>query len=89
MKLRPLSSYVRELRPALPAAVFAPARSRLLWLPLHLAIITAAMLAIASGWLPWPLVPLVSLLIGVSFAGLTFLGHETTARWCAASGSSG
>lgn len=34
-------------------------------------------MAIAAGWLPWPLVPLVSVCIGVSFAGLTFLAHET------------
>lgn len=77
MHLVPLSDYVRAIRPALPPAALAPARSRLLWLPVHLAIIVLATLAVARGWLPWPLVPLASLVIGVSFAGITFLAHET------------
>jgi len=77
MELRPLSSYVRELRPALPAETFAPARSRLLWMPLHLAIIGVVTWAIAAGHVPWLLVPVLSLVLGVSFAGLTFLAHET------------
>ncbi|MBE7451315.1 MAG: fatty acid desaturase [Kofleriaceae bacterium] len=77
MELRPLSSYVRELRPVLPPEVFQPARSRLLWLPVHLAAIAAMIVAVASGWVPGFAAPLVSLAIGVSLAGLTFLGHET------------
>lgn len=77
MELRPLSSYVRELRAVLPSEMFAPARSRLLWLPANLAVIVAATWAVASGAIPWPLVPLVSIVIGVAFAGLTFLAHET------------
>lgn len=77
MQLSPLSEYVRVLRPVLGPAAFAPARSRLLWLPLHLTIITLAMIAIAGGYLPWPLVPVASLVIGVSFSGITFLAHET------------
>ena len=39
MQLSPLSSYVRTIRPELPAEAFAPATSRLLWLPFHLAVI--------------------------------------------------
>jgi fatty acid desaturase len=70
------AEYVRELRPALPVAAFAPARSRLALVPVHLAVIALATVAIASGWVPWLLVPLVSLAIGVSFAGLTFVAHE-------------
>jgi fatty acid desaturase len=77
MDLRPNATYVRELRPRLPASAFAPARSRLWWLPVHVAVIAALAAAIATGWLPGPLVPLASIVIGVSFAGLTFLGHET------------
>ncbi|MBZ0231924.1 MAG: fatty acid desaturase [Deltaproteobacteria bacterium] len=77
MELRPASAYVRELRPALGPEVFAPARSRLLWLPAHVALIATAIVAVAGGWLPWPLVPLASLALGVSFAGITFLAHET------------
>src|SRR5688572_21772326 len=74
--LLPQSTYVRELRPDLPAGASEPARSRLVLIPVHLAVITAAILAIAAGWVPWPLVPLLSLAIGVSFACLTFVGHE-------------
>jgi fatty acid desaturase len=73
----PVSHYTNALRPSLPEEAFAPARSRLLWLPVHLSIIVVAMVAIASGWVAWPLVPVLSLVIGCSFAGLTFLGHET------------
>lgn len=77
MKLSALSEYVRAVRPALGREAFAPARSRLLWLPVHLAIIVVTTMAIARGWLPWPVVPLASLVLGGCFAGITFLGHET------------
>jgi fatty acid desaturase len=77
VKLTPASSYVHALRPTLPGEAFAPATSRLWWLPFHLAVIVAATIAIARGWLPWALVPVASLVIGVAFAGITFLAHET------------
>jgi fatty acid desaturase len=70
------ATYVRELRPELPAEVFEPATSRLLLVPVHLAVITLSILAIAESWVPWPVVPLLSLIIGASFAGLTFIAHE-------------
>lgn len=74
--LYPLSTYVRALRPNLPAEVFAPARSRLLAVPILVALVTVSILAIANGWLAWPFVPVLSLVIGASFACLTFVGHE-------------
>jgi fatty acid desaturase len=74
--LIPHATYVRELRPQLPAAAFAPARSRLAFVPAHLTVIILASLAIAQGWVPWLVVPLLSLAIGASFAGLTFIAHE-------------
>lgn len=77
MLLRAISSYARELKPLLPKKAFEPARSRLLWLPAHLAVITLGTVALALGWVPWLCAGLVSLAIGVSFAGLTFLAHET------------
>ncbi len=77
MRSYPLSFYVRQVRPRLAAALSAPALSRLLWLPVHASVIAAATLAIARGWLPWPAVPALSLVIGLSFGGLMFLGHET------------
>ena len=77
MDLRPISSYAHELRPGLGPDAFAPARSRLAWLPAHVAIIALSTTAIAARWVPLPVAPLLSVVIGLAFAGLTFLGHET------------
>jgi fatty acid desaturase len=77
VNLRPISTYARQLKAALPADTFAPARSRLLWLPVHLAFVAFATVLIASGTAPLWAAPLLSVLIGMSFAGLTFLAHET------------
>ena len=74
--LYPRAHYVAELRAELPAAAFAPSRSRLVWMPLHLVAIVAASLAIAGRWVPWGVVPVLSLAIGLSFACLTFVAHE-------------
>jgi fatty acid desaturase len=74
--LFPRSHYVHELRPALAPHVFAPARSRLLLIPVYVAVIALSIAAIARGWVAWPLVPVLSLAIGAAFAGLTFVGHE-------------
>lgn len=70
------ASYVRALRSDLPARVFDRARSRLWFVPAHLAIIATATAAIAYSWVPWFIVPLLSLVIGASFAGMTFIAHE-------------
>jgi fatty acid desaturase len=75
--LRSTSSYVAELKPELPAQAFQPARSRLWWLPVHATAITLGTFTIARHWLPVALWPLVSLVIGCSFAGLAFVAHET------------
>lgn len=74
--LVPRATYVRALRPDLPARAFDRARSRLAFVPAHLALIATATIAIAFAWVPWFLVPLLSLVIGASFAGLTFIAHE-------------
>jgi fatty acid desaturase len=71
-----MSFYTRALKPELSAVTLRPARSRLLWFPLQLSVIAAATAALAGHWLPWGFAPLLSLVIGASFAGLTFLGHE-------------
>lgn len=68
--------YARELRAVLPAEVFAPARSRLLWLPVHLTIIVVATSAVASGVGGWWLAALLVPVIGLSFAALAMVGHE-------------
>jgi fatty acid desaturase len=72
------SKYVRELRARLSPETAEPARSRLAFVPGHLAVIAIATCAIAGGWVGYPLVPVLSLVIGVSFAGLTFVAHEAT-----------
>jgi fatty acid desaturase len=71
------AGYVRDLKADLPAQAFEPATSRLLHVPAQLAAIVVAILAIALHWVPWPVVPLLSLVIGAGFAGLTFVAHET------------
>lgn len=77
MQLHPSSYYVHELKPEMPAEMFQPSPLRLIWLPIHLAVIAGGTLAITGRWLPWPLIPAISLAIGMSFGGLMFLGHET------------
>jgi fatty acid desaturase len=69
--------YVQELKPHLPVEAFEPARSRLWWLPLHLSVIALGTVLIALKTLPIWALPVASLVIGASFAGLVFLGHET------------
>lgn len=76
--LVPWSGYVGALRPDIPAEAYRPASSRLWLIPAHLAIIAMATVTLALHWLPLYLWPLVSLVIGVSFGGLTFVGHEAT-----------
>jgi fatty acid desaturase len=67
---------VRELRPALPPEAFMPATSRVVLVPAYLAVVATATLAIGAGWVPWFVVPLLSLVIGVAFSCLTFIAHE-------------
>lgn len=77
MQLHPASFYVRSLKDSLPAGVHDPAYSRLLWLPVHAALIVLGFVALVRGWLPWYLAWTVSLPIGFSYGCLAFLAHET------------
>ncbi len=81
LQLHKIAHYAQKLRPLLPAEAFAPARSRLAWLPLHLTVIAAGNLGIAealeAGGAARGFVPLLSFAIGLAFAGMTFLAHET------------
>ena len=77
MELMTLAAYAREVKPLLPEGAFAPARSRVLWVPVHYAAIAAIAWALATGHVPWPLWPVASLVIGCCMAGVTFVGHET------------
>jgi fatty acid desaturase len=76
MPLHSISEYARELRPQLPASVFEPVAARLAWLPFHVAIVALGIWAIAAGGLSWPLEALISIPIGLSFAGMAFVAHE-------------
>src|SRR6185369_2602309 len=76
-QLHPISHYAHQLKRDLPKSAFRPARSRLAWLPIHLGIIALATTALAAGWVGWPVALLLVPVIGHSFAGLTFIGHET------------
>ena len=71
------AEYVRTVRPELPASAFAPATSRLALIPIVLGIVVMATLAVALHWVPWFVVPVLAVVIGVGFACLTFIGHET------------
>jgi fatty acid desaturase len=77
VKTRPVSSYAREVRSSLPAHVFDPVPTRLAWLALHVGLIVAATLALARGLGGWWAAPLYALVLGHSFAGCAFVGHET------------
>lgn len=74
--LYPRSHYARVLTPQLPKQAFELAGSRLLLVPVWLAVIAASMLAITVWGAPWYVWPILSIVIGFSFAGLTFIGHE-------------
>lgn len=64
-----------KLRRLLPDEVFQPAASRLLWLPVHYAVIAAGTSLIVWTDSLWAKLSL-SLLVGLSFAGLAFVAHE-------------
>src|SRR5882724_1426985 len=75
-ELRPVQQYAREIRQELAPAVFQPVPARLLWLPVHLAIIAAAAVLVVRGALPWYAALLVAVLAGHSWGCLGFLAHE-------------
>ncbi len=77
MPLQSIASYAKQLKPILAPDTFAPARSRLLWLPVHIAVVALVTTALARGWVSFWLAPVASLLIGCSFAGMAFVAHET------------
>lgn len=67
------------MRLALPREIFEPASSRLLWLAVHVALVIGGFLwtwfALGEGYPLWVLVP-VTIVHGLSFAGLAFVAHE-------------
>jgi fatty acid desaturase len=69
-------NWLRELRTRLPREVFEPVPIRLLWLPVH-GLLIALELFLLTRSSAWPLRLALSLMLGVSFAGLAFVAHET------------
>lgn len=68
-----------QVRARLPHQLFLPAASRLLWVPVHLFAIALAgrfvqLVLGGAGSLAW--LPVLSLIIGLSFSGLAFVAHE-------------
>ncbi|MGE0401315.1 MAG: fatty acid desaturase [Kofleriaceae bacterium] len=74
--LYPQARYVNELRSSLRPEVFEPSRGPLLMVVVHVAVIVVAILALANSWVPWFVVPALTVAIGISFSCLTFIGHE-------------
>jgi len=72
-----LQRYAREIRPHLPSEVFRPVPGRLVWLPVHLAIITGAGAAVVLASPPWYVALGCALVAGHSWGCLGFLAHET------------
>lgn len=68
--------YAREVRALLPSAVFEPAPTRLLWLPVHLSVIVGSGLYVFLASPPWYLAVACALAAGHSWACLGFLAHE-------------
>lgn len=76
MTLNPVSHYAREIKPLLAAGTFDPVPVRLLWLALHVPVVVLGIWAIAAGGFAWPVQALISIPIGLAFAGLAFVAHE-------------
>src|SRR5262249_9402670 len=68
--------YAREVRQHLPADVFLPAPLRLIWLPVHLAIIIVAATFVALAAPPWYVALACAVVAGHSWGCLCFLAHE-------------
>lgn len=68
--------HAREIRRHLPARVFERTPGRLLWLPLHLAIIVGLGVFIVRANPPWWAALLAAVVAGHSWGCLGFLAHE-------------
>ncbi|HYC21920.1 MAG TPA: fatty acid desaturase [Candidatus Bathyarchaeia archaeon] len=72
----PVQHYAREVRAHLPAEFFRPASGRLVWLPVHLAIVVAAGACVVVARPPWYAALACALVAGHSWGCLGFLAHE-------------
>ena len=76
-ELQSVQRHARELRPLLPSEAFRPAPGRLVWLPVHLAIIVGLALYVVVAGPPWWIAVACAVVAGHSWACLGFLAHET------------
>jgi fatty acid desaturase len=76
MELQPVASYARAVRAHLSNITFEPARSRMLWLPIHASVIAGLAWAMGTDQIPMWSWPLASIVIGLSMSATAFLGHE-------------
>ncbi len=72
---RTIPNYRQQVRKALPDEFFKPEPSQLLWFIPHVAIIGTGLWLLTAHF-SWWLAPILSLIIGHSFACLGFLSHE-------------
>ena len=68
--------YAREVRRYLPGEIFRPARSRLVWLAVHLVVVGGAAAIVVLGAPPWYVAVLCAVIAGHSWGCLGFLAHE-------------
>ncbi len=69
--------YAREVRPHLRAEVFRRAPGRLVWLPVHLAVVGGAGAVVMLAGPPWWIALVCAVVAGHSWGCLGFLAHET------------
>ncbi len=74
--MHPGAYYAKALKTELPPDVFQRNPYQLLWLPLHLAIIAAAVAALLLTDLHWGFRLLLAAVIGHSYGCLMYLAHE-------------
>lgn len=72
---RSIPNYRQQIRKAVPEKFIKPHAGNLLWFPVHFAIIAASLWALTTNF-SWWLGPILSLVIGHSFACLGFVAHE-------------
>jgi fatty acid desaturase len=75
-ELQACVQYAKEIRPDLPAEVFARNPRRLIWLPIHLTVIAGSVVCIIGTGIPWGWKLLLSAVIGHSYGVLMYLAHE-------------
>jgi fatty acid desaturase len=68
--------YAREVRAHLTPSVFQPATGRLLWLPVHVAVIVGLAAFVVLGAPSWPVALACAIVAGHSWGCLGFLAHE-------------